>query len=161
MWNKITFLCLILTVLSCKNSDSDLSEKEKIKASSWLLGKWESKTNSGTLSETWKKVNDSTFEGHSYFIKEKDTLHFETIILQQKGEELTYSTTIIGQNETKPFVFPAIENSEVQLVLENAKYDYPQKINYKLIAPDSLSTDISGIQLGNPSSEHYLLKKLK
>jgi hypothetical protein len=49
-----------------------------------ILGNWESKSDEGTLTESWSKVNDSTFQATSYFIKEKDTIHFETITLQQK-----------------------------------------------------------------------------
>ena len=80
--------------------------------------------------ETWKKVNDSTFKAESYFIKEKDTLHFETIILQQKGEKLTYNATVKGQNNDKAVAFNLTSATEKKLVFENPKHDYPQKITY-------------------------------
>jgi hypothetical protein len=58
-----------------------------------ILGNWESKSDEGTLTESWSKVNDSTFQATSYFIKEKDTIHFETITLQQKT---TFSPILHG-----------------------------------------------------------------
>lgn len=159
MFQKTTFLLLLLAIVSCK--DSDANEKEKIKAANWLLGNWESKSVEGNLTENWKKVNDSTFQAESYFIKEKDTLHFESITLQQKGEELTYSAAVKGQNNDKPVAFKLTTATEKQMIFENPKHDYPQKISYTQITPDSLVAKISGIQQGKPSSEQFSIKRIK
>jgi len=162
MFKKIILLLLIVTLLSCKKSDSsDKNEKDKIKTAHWLLGTWENKTAEGNLSETWEKVNDSTYEGQSYFIKGKDTIHFETIQLQQKGEELTYNANVQGQNKDKPVPFKLTKTTEKELVFENPKHDYPQKISYKNVSKDSLIAEISGMQLGKPSSEKYVMTKIK
>lgn len=158
MFQKKTLIFLLLAIVSCKNSDAN--EKEKIKAANWLLGNWESKSVEDNLTETWKKVNDSTFQAQSYFIKEKDTLHFESITLQQIGEELTYSAAVKGQNNDKPVIFKLTNTTEKQMVFENPKHDYPQKISYTQITPDSLVAKISGIQKGRPSSEQFSMKKI-
>jgi hypothetical protein len=159
MFQKTTLILLLLVIVSCKNSDSN--KNEKIKAVSWLLGNWENKSADGNLTENWKKVNDSTFEAQSYYIKEKDTLHFESIILQQKGEELTYTATVQGQNNDKPVAFKLTTATDKQVAFENLKHDYPQKISYTQITPDSLVAKISGIQQGKPSSESFSMKKIK
>lgn len=159
MFKKLTFLLLVITVVSCKKSGSDANEKDKIKAAHWLLGKWEYKTPEGNLSETWKKVDDSTYNGQSYFIKAKDTIHFETITLQQKGEELTYTAIIKGQNNDKPVPFKLTQSTEKEMVFENPKHDYPQKITYKNVSKDNLIAIISGIQSGKPAKEQYAMKK--
>jgi hypothetical protein len=157
MFQKTTLILLLLAIVSCKNSADN--EKDKIKTANWLLGKWETKTADGNLSESWKQLNDSTFQGESFFIKNKDTLHFETIILQQKGAELIYSATVKGQNNDKPVPFKITSETEKQLVFENPKHDYPQKITYTQIKKDSLVASISGVQLGKPSSEKFGMKK--
>src|SRR3970282_66061 len=108
---------------------------------------------------TWKKVNDSTFQAQSYFIKEKDTLHFESITLQQKGEEMTYNASVKGQNNDKPITFKLTNSTEKQLVFENPKHDYPKKIIYTQINVDNLVAEISGILEGKPSSEKFSMKK--
>ncbi|MFV8442767.1 DUF6265 family protein [Flavobacterium sp. LB2P44] len=158
---KKTFiiLVLLLAISACKKSDSN--KNEKIKAANWLLGNWENKSAEGNLTETWRKVNDSTFQAQSYFIKEKDTLHFESITLQQKGEQLTYTATVKGQNNDKPVAFLLTTTTEKQLVFENPKHDYPQKISYTHITPDGLVAKISGIQQGKPSTEQFSMKKIK
>lgn len=157
MFKKTTLILFLLAIVSCKNTET--TEKDKIKSASWLLGKWDAKTADGTLSENWKKVNDSTFQGESFFIKDKDTLHSESILLQQKGDELFYNATVKGQNDNKAVPFKLMTGNEKQLAFENPKHDYPQKITYDLINKDSLTASISGIQLGKPSSEKFGLKK--
>lgn len=159
MFQKITLILLLLVLVSCKNSASN--EKDKIKAARWILGNWENKSTDGNLSETWKKVNDSTFQAQSYFIKEKDTLHFETITLKQKGEELTYDANVKGQNSDKPITFKLTNSTEKQLVFENPKHDYPKKIIYTQISEDSFIAEISGTLEGKPSSEKFSMKKIK
>ena len=159
MFQKTTLILLLLTIVSCKKSDE--TENDKIKVANWILGNWENKSPDGNLTENWKKANDSTFQATSYFIKEKDTIHFETITLQQKGEQLTYSATVKGQNDDKPVAFKLTTVTEKQLAFENPKHDYPQKISYTQITPDSLVAKISGIQQGKPSSEQFSMKKIK
>jgi len=164
MYKKITFLLLLTILISCKESDfddSDNNEKDKIKTAHWLLGSWEFKSTDGNLYENWKKMNDSTLQGQSYFVKAKDTLHFETVTLQQKGEELTYLTTILGQNNDKPISFVLTETTDKQLIFENITHDYPQKIIYNHVSKDSLVAEISGLQSGRPASEKYLMQRRK
>ena len=157
MFQKTTLILLLIAFVSCKKSESN--EKEKIKKSDWLIGKWENKVDEGVLTENWKRLNDSTFQAESFFIKEKDTLHFESITLQQKGEELFYNATVKGQNNDKPVTFKMTSATDKNLVFENPKHDYPQKITYSLINKDSLVAEISGVQLGKPSSEKFGMKK--
>ena len=158
MFQKTTLILLLLAIFSCKESDAN--EKEKIKAANWILGNWENKSVDGNLTENWKKVNDSTFEAESYYIKEKDTLHVEFITLQQRGEELTYSAAVQGQNENKPVAFKLSAETEKELIFENPKHDYPQKIVYTQITKGNLVARISGIQHGKPSSEQFSMKKV-
>ena len=159
MKNTISLGCLILVLASCKEDKS--RTYEKINAANWLLGNWESKSVEGNLTESWKKANDSTFQATSYFIKEKDTLHFETIILKQKGEKVTYYATVQGQNEDKPIAFKLKTASEKELLFENLQHDYPQIINYTPITADSLVVKISGMQQGKPSSEQFSMTRIK
>lgn len=157
---KITsILSLLLIASACQKNAT--AEKDLIKKADWLIGNWENKTNLGTLSENWEKVNDSTFKAKSLFIKNKDTIHNETILLQQKGENLSYATTIKGQNNNKAILFQLKEDLENELLFENTNNDYPQKISYKKGANNNLITQISGLQLGKLNTEKYTLVKAK
>lgn len=157
MFQKITLLTLIIAFVSCQKKET--IEKDKIKKADWLIGNWENTSDEGVLSENWQKLNDSTFSASSYFIKGKDTLHFETIVLAQLGETLTYKATVKGQNDDKPVSFPSTSESDQKLVFENAKHDYPQKITYTKGANNTLTAAISGNLNGKPSSEKFIMTK--
>ncbi|MES2574195.1 MAG: DUF6265 family protein [Bacteroidota bacterium] len=151
----ILSLIIISSLSSCKKS----KEVSKINGTDWLLGKWENKSENGDLSEIWTKLNDSIFEGETYFIKEKDTLHSERIQLKQKGENLLYVSTVKGQNNNEPVTF--VKNPEIEkiLVFENSKNDYPKKITYKQVSKDQILIEISGKQQGKQNSAKYSMKK--
>jgi hypothetical protein len=147
-------------LFSCKDSGKAETKKyAELAKAEWLIGRWENNSPNGNLSETWKKENDSVFTGASYFIKGKDTLHFETIALSQKGTELTYNPTVQGQNNDKPVAFKMTSATNKELVFENPAHDFPQKIVYNKITADSLVAQISGMQQGKPASENYPMKK--
>jgi len=46
-----------------------------------------------------------------------------------------------------------------QIVFENPKHDYPNKITYSLVEKDSLIAEISGLKKGKPYTEIFVMKK--
>ncbi len=157
MKNVIVIVVCVLFI-SCQNkSEKNFEQLEKM---NWLIGNWENKMDDGILSETWKKENDSTFSGTTYFIiNKKDTVHSETILLTQLNNQLIYSPTVKGQNNDESVDFKLSSESENTFVFENPKHDYPQKIVYKKVNENSLVATISGIQQGKQSTESYPMKK--
>ncbi len=164
---KSSVLILSITVaflaFSCKKYDLNGKEiiyKELYKAQ-WLIGEWQKTDSIGTLTETWKTLNDSTFSGTSYFVinKDKDTVHSETIELMEDKEHLIYTATVVGQNNDEPVPFQMTEIKDSLLVFTNPKHDFPQKIQYKLNKDSSILATISGKIKGKENSESYLMQK--
>ncbi|HNP32938.1 MAG TPA: DUF6265 family protein [Flavobacterium sp.] len=143
--------------ISCQSK----SEKkfEKLEKMNWLIGSWEQALPEGILTESWTKENDSTYSGKSFFIKQKDTIHLESIVLIQKNEELFYIPTVKGQNNDEPVTFKLTSDAENAFTFENPKHDYPQKIMYKKVASDRLVAVISGKQQGKDGQESYPMKR--
>ena len=151
------FLSVCLLLFSCTNK----SKNEKIKASEWLVGEWKNESKEGIVTENWSKTNDSTLVAGSFFIKEKDTLHFENSKLIEKDGELVYETIIQGQNNDKPIVFPLLSETENELVFENLQNDYPQKIKYQRNSKTAITISISGKQAKKFVSEQFKMTKSK
>ncbi|MEY4011999.1 MAG: hypothetical protein RIT22_1123 [Bacteroidota bacterium] len=149
------FSIVSLLLLSCTNSHKN----DKIKASEWLIGDWKNQSEEGILNETWSKPNDSTLVAGSFFIKEKDTLHFENIALKEKEGELIYETIIKGQNNDKAILFPLLSETENELVFENLKNDYPQKIKYQRNSKTAITISISGNLAKKAVSEQFKMTK--
>lgn len=159
---KIIKPFLLITALSVLVSCQNKSDKqfEKLEKMSWLIGQWENTTTEGHLTETWNKVNDSTFTGQAYFIiNKKDTVHNESIVLTQVGDDLIYRPTVKGQNNDEAVDFKLTSEAENSFSFENPEHDYPQKIVYKKINEKSLVATISGKQQGKPSTESYPMQK--
>ncbi len=157
MFQKITLLALVIAAVSCQRKE--MVEKDKIKKADCLIVNWKNKSPYVFLSQNCKKKHDSTFSASSYFIKGKDTLHFETIVLAQLGETLTYKATVKGQNDDKPVFFPSTSETDQQLIFENPKHNYPQKITYTKGTNNTLTAEISGNMNGKPSSEKFVMVK--
>ncbi len=159
MKSKIISLSTIAIVLlfSCQNKS--VNKFDKLQKMEWLIGEWEQKLPEGIVIEIWKKENDSILSGKSFFIKEKDTIHNESIILKQFKDGLLYIPTVKGQNNHEPITFTMSSDIEDNFTFENPSHDYPQKISYKKINATSLMTTISGTQQGKSSQESYSLTK--
>jgi hypothetical protein len=157
--NTVSFLSAfaLLCLVSCQDKSSN--KFEKLQKMDWLTGTWEQKLPDGTVTEIWIKENDSTFSGKSYFVKEKDTIHLETIVLSQKNENLLYIPTVAGQNNDEPVTFKSTSEVENTFTFENQVHDYPQKIVYKKISDDRLIATISGKQQGKQTQESYPMSK--
>lgn len=122
----------------------------------WMLGHWEMKdTLGGRLTESWKAVNDTVFEGLSLYLKDKDTLHLEHMQLEAKADGVYYTATVRGQNNDQPVPFRQTQVG----VFENPKHDYPQKIQYKRTPQGYMQAAISGRQNGRYSREQFVLAK--
>ena len=154
---------LILLIIICLSLSfcQKIKEKTKIVGLDWIVGNWKNISEEGKLIEIWKKINDSVYDGQSFFIRKKDTLHSEKMELIQKGENLFYISTIKGQNNDKPIQFNHNTEIEKQLVFENPKNEYPQKISYTRMPDDKMFIQIEGIQQGKSSSMRFAMKKSK
>ncbi len=131
----------------------------KLEEAKWLIGSWGNSTKEGDLTESWNQLNDSTLSGKTTFISGKDTLFTETIEIIQVNDSLLYNTKVSNQNEGKKVSFKVSTLTESQIVFENPKHDFPQKITYIKISSDSLVAKISGKKNGKESFEEYPMKK--
>lgn len=154
---KYSVLVMVVVVLAC-NSNSE-KKFEKLETLSWLQGNWENKLDDGILVENWIKTNDSLYSGKSLYIKGNDTLHYETIELVQKNDDLFYIPTVKGQNNNKPIAFKLKTQVETAFVFENNSHDYPQTIEYKKISDNQLNATVSGSQDGKLMKDVYILNR--
>lgn len=166
---SITLAAIAITalVVSCqKKEKTETTAPEPtaktyalIDKASWLVGEWGNTSKEGVLTETWTRLNDSTLTAQTYFVTGKDTVHTESVVLEQKMDSLFYIPTVKNQNDGKPVTFKLTSSTDQLLVFENPKHDFPQKITYNKVTNDSLVAAISGMKNGKESKESYPMKK--
>jgi hypothetical protein len=158
---SINYLSLVSIIFSCINCSDSLTEKVKeqnainyseIKKANWLIGSWQNISENEISTEIWEKKNDSLFTAKSFVIVKHDTVFEETISVEQKGNTVYYIPKVKDQNGGKAVEFLLAASNEDQLVFENLKHDFPQKISYTKIAHDSILAEISGIEEGKQKS---------
>lgn len=158
---------LLVAIISCKKEAAveQPTQPEKqfaaLEKANWFLGRWENNSPQGNLSEIWKKENDSTFFGQSYFVIKNDTVFAEQVSLEERNGKLSYVVTVPNQNDEKPVAFELTSAAANPLIFENPKHDYPNKIIYNQVGTDSLIAEIRGLKDGKEKNEFFRMVKVK
>jgi hypothetical protein len=168
---KKALLCTVIGVLALTSCNDAVKEQKtektvekpvlKMKNAEWLIGNWANKMPDGNLTENWHKVNDSLFHGESYFVTGRDTVFSETVILDEIAGKMAYTVTVPNQNDAKPVRFDLTSITDKEMIFENPGHDFPNKIVYTQVKPDSLVAVIYGLKKGKPASETFAMKKIK
>ena len=156
-------LAIIIIFFSCNNSntiETNSKEFSAIENASWLIGEWQNTSSEGILTETWEKLNDSTYAGKSFFVIGKDTVSSETIRLEQHGKTLLYIPIVKDQNNEQPISFVQTSSSSKQMIFENSKHDFPQLISYTQTNKTALVAEISGVVNGKKKSQSFPMQKV-
>jgi hypothetical protein len=156
-------LCLTLSCQPSGNSEKAKPDEKQmgVKVASWLIGEWGNTSEQGTLYESWVADNDSVFTGRSYFIRHGDTVSSEAIKLVQLKDSIYYIPVVRNQNDGMAVKFKLVSYDSATLRFENLSHDFPQKITYHKVSPDSLFAEISGIVKGELRSEKFPMAKIK
>ena len=151
--HRSQFLILLFFVfcMSCK-STSELAEIE------WVLGKWQ--VNESSSFEEWMKVSKDIYRGKGYKVRKNDTLITETIEIVKRDDAIFYIPSVSDQNDGKPVAFRLISKKQEELVFENKKHDFPQRIIYEKRSDSLIDARIEGMKQGFFSEVKFKLKKV-
>lgn len=134
------FFLILLTILtSCSRPSSRLDSRN------WLLGEWESVDGDARGLEIWQQTDDSTFTGRAVSVIVTDTVWAEDMWLQERNGTIDFISQDASQNEGGKVAFRLVNDDPKDLIFENLQHDFPQRIRYTLIRPDSLVAQISSV----------------
>ena len=154
-------MCILYACNSQTEKKTENTTLSLLNNADWLIGSWENNTPEGLLIEKWAPLNDSVLSGISYVTKGADTLFSETMKLELKGDKLLYIPTVKDQNNAMPVIFTSTSITNNEMIFENPTHDYPKKIIYRQITPDSLVAEVSAIVNGKEKKEQFSMKKSK
>jgi len=126
----------------------------------WLSGCWEGNyANGRTVSEQWMKPLGNVMMGMSRTVKDGKTIAFENVRLEQADDgSINYIANPSGQQEAR---FRLVGLAGTKVVFENLQHDYPQRIIYELVSPDSLSARIEGTIDGKTKESGFPYRRVK
>jgi hypothetical protein len=102
---------------------------------SWLTGCWGGDMKGGSVyEECWTRPFANFMQGSGRMIKGDKILMREHITIEKEGDDLVMYVLNYGAKmkaEQDPTPFKLTKSSATELVFENPKHDYPQRIIYK------------------------------
>jgi hypothetical protein len=107
----------------------------------WLAGCWALQKGDRIVEESWMPARGGVMLGMSRTTKAGRVTEHEFVLLSAVGSALEYRVHAGDQPEV---VFRAAHPSSSDAVFENTTHDYPKRIGYRLVSPDSLGAWIDG-----------------
>ncbi|MBX3242123.1 MAG: hypothetical protein KIT80_14130 [Chitinophagaceae bacterium] len=109
----------------------------------WLVGEWNSTNEEPGMStsETWVKLNDSTYAAHSFTLQGQDTIWQETTRLSPVDGHWHFQVTPVDKPETTNFRMISADNAS--FACENKANEFPKLIKYRKKG-EQLLAEISG-----------------
>jgi hypothetical protein len=138
-----------------------MKEKDFMAPFNWVLGDWQMERKSGIMTESWKRANDSSFEGKSYMTNmEGKKQILEEMQLVYRGKGYYFISSVPGQNKELPVSFTINDFSDIHFLAENPAHDFPRRIKYEYKAKDSLHAWIDGGEANTKQRvDFYFIRK--
>ena len=112
-----------------------------VEAVGWLTGCWEAAAGERRTREVWMAPDGGLMVGMSRSVRGERATGFEFLLLGAREGRLVYRAHPSGQTPTD---FPAVTVGDGELVVANPEHDFPKRIAYRAVAPDSLYAQVFG-----------------
>jgi hypothetical protein len=148
-FNYLKIFVIASIIVSCNNNlknvaNNKVNNYQGIDKANWLIGEWQENSKYGIVTENWTILDDTTFYGKRYTLKNSDTDINENLMLQEIDGNLFFISIIEDQNELKPIKFKLTHSTETELIFENPKHEFPQKVTYTKVSDDYIVSEITG-----------------
>jgi hypothetical protein len=132
--------CAVLFVLASFLYSQD--SKAGVNGLGWMSGCWEVNDGRSITTERWAKPTENLMLGTSQTVRNGKTASFEFLRIVNNGHGLVY--VALPSSAKEPTPFPFLRMGEKEVVFENLKHDFPQRIIYRSDKADSLFARIEG-----------------
>lgn len=133
--------------------------KSSVNGLSWMAGCWEMSDNGRITTERWAKPTENLMIGTSQTVKGSKSVAFEFLRVVNNGHGLYYIAKPSSAKDETPFMVSKLGDKEV--IFENPKHDFPQRIIYRLGENDLLNARIEGTQNGKVSGMDIPMKRVR
>ena len=156
--SMLKFNLSIFVLLLSLSLQAAAQKTETVTSLSWISGCWEMAGRGSTTTERWSKATDNLMLGTSQTVKGTKSVAFEFLRIINNGQGLMYVAH--PSNAKEPTSFAAIKLTANEVVFENPKHDFPQRIIYRLTDKDSLAARIEGKQGDKDAAMDFPMKRV-
>ncbi|HEU4555651.1 MAG TPA: DUF6265 family protein [Chitinophaga sp.] len=143
---------LLLLLLCCSLAAAGQVRTADFHYLDLLEGTWNMRTRQSVITEQWHKVNDSTWQGHTWRITGRDSSLQESMQLIRTADGIYYIPIVMGQHNNQPVRFKLTVLKPIGFIAENPAHDFPKKITYRWKNETHLDAKVEGRQ-GNTEGE--------
>lgn len=118
----------------------------------WISGCWARTTATSVVEEQWMTPRAGVLMGMSRTTSNGNVREYEFLRIFTAGDTLVYAATPSGQTYTE---FRAIKLAADEVVFENLKHDFPQRIGYRMFSKDSVVAFVEGPRGGTTRRIDY------
>jgi hypothetical protein len=125
---------------------------------SWLAGCWEATANGRTVTEQWMKPLGDMMLGMSRTVRQNRTVEHEFVRLERDSAgAIRYLVRPSGQADAS---FTLVRLGPGYAVFEDPAHDFPRRILYQRVPPDSLRARIEGEINGTPRAVDFPYRRI-
>lgn len=106
----------------------------------FLRGTW--KMENKEIYEHWDMLNENSLKGFSYALNNGRIAVIEYLDITHLSNEITYTATVVGQNQGKGIGFKLTKTGEIY-TFENPNHDFPKKIVYQKFSDTEIFVEVS------------------
>jgi len=123
----------------------------------WMAGCWERKANNMVVTEQWSFPRAKMMLGLGQTTRGDSTIEYEHTRIFERNGSLVYSAQPSGQ---APAEFVADSVSGFSVIFSNPAHDFPQRVIYKRLTPDSLLGRVEGQRNGQLRGVNFLYRRV-
>ena len=123
----------------------------------WLSGCWERQSRTMRFEELWTTPRAGTLMGLGRTTRGDTLVEYEFVRIYEDGDTLVYAASPSGQPSAEFRDAPPIGE---ELLFENPTHDFPQRIRYRRVGPDSLVASIEGMSKGQPRTVTFAFRRV-
>jgi len=112
-----------------------------IRQAAWLAGCWEAVSPRRVVEEQWLSPRGNSMLGVSRTVRGDSLAGYELVLIREQDGRLAYEAHPSGQPAA---VFLSRSASDSSIEFEDLLHEFPQRIGYRLIGPDSLLAWVEG-----------------
>lgn len=131
-----------------------------VKSLAWITGCWETTDSRGrTTTERWAAPTENLMLGTSQTVKDGKSTSFEFLRVMSGPSGIAYVAKPSSASSETTFTFA--KGAAKEVVFENLKHDFPQRIIYRQPTADTLSARIEGTMNGELRGMDIPMKRVK
>jgi Domain of unknown function (DUF6265) len=124
----------------------------------WLAGCWASEGGEPGSGEQWMPPAGGSLLGVSRTVKGGRTVAHEFMQIREIAPgRLAFIANPSGQSQA---TFPLLRLGAKEVVFENARHDFPQRVIYRLDGAGVLRARIEGLIDGKPRAEDFTMRRV-